>query len=557
MLVACFLWLDRYEPEPLQYLVFCFAWGAFVSTATALAVNEPSPALFDRTGAARRADRGAGRAVHRGVTKALGPILLLLASGAGSGPASPTASSTAGSPRSASPWWRTSSTSAATATRAGVEQYGPATGAQNVFAIFIVRILFFGFAHPLFTSMTGVGLGIAARYGRPAGPLARPDRRPAAGDDAARHVEPAALAGRPRTGAALIMLYGYLGVMVPIFFAMVGFAIVAARLGGAAHRADPAGLRPGRLVHPAGGGRPGQPRPTALGPQLGPAGRRGRRAARRCATSSSPRPGWRCCATACSADWTREARPTGERGGGEEQRLLDRDHRVPAGLHRPRPADPSASGTASTTTCAPGRQRAPGSARRRTGGPDPGAARSPGYAPPSYGPPTYGLPAAAGMPAYGAPGALTRPPAARLRPAGVRPAGAAGLRPARLRRSGVRPARVRPVRLRALRLCPVGVRPAGSWTARVRPVWSRSAWSRPAWSRSAGHGPAGFGPAGSGPAGQAMAGDGAGGQATERRCRARPGSPGRPGPAGALRSRESGRGAGGGHRGRGVSSSGR
>ena len=33
VLVACFLWLDRYEPEPLRYLIFCFAWGAFVSTA--------------------------------------------------------------------------------------------------------------------------------------------------------------------------------------------------------------------------------------------------------------------------------------------------------------------------------------------------------------------------------------------------------------------------------------------------------------------------------------------------------------------------------------------
>lgn len=27
VLVACFLWLDRYEPEPLKYLIFCFAWG--------------------------------------------------------------------------------------------------------------------------------------------------------------------------------------------------------------------------------------------------------------------------------------------------------------------------------------------------------------------------------------------------------------------------------------------------------------------------------------------------------------------------------------------------
>src|SRR5688500_16020865 len=37
-LVACFLWLDRYAPEPAKYLVFCFAWGAFPSTLAALGV---------------------------------------------------------------------------------------------------------------------------------------------------------------------------------------------------------------------------------------------------------------------------------------------------------------------------------------------------------------------------------------------------------------------------------------------------------------------------------------------------------------------------------------
>ena len=52
---------------------------------------------------------------------------------------------------------------------AGAEQYGPASGAQMLILTFIVRILLTGFAHPLFTSMTGIGLGIAARCGRPLG----------------------------------------------------------------------------------------------------------------------------------------------------------------------------------------------------------------------------------------------------------------------------------------------------------------------------------------------------------------------------------------------------
>src|SRR4030095_7757565 len=45
----------------------------------------------------------------------------------------------------------------------GAEQYGPASGAQAVIQLFIARIVLTGFAHPLFTSMTGIGLGVAAR----------------------------------------------------------------------------------------------------------------------------------------------------------------------------------------------------------------------------------------------------------------------------------------------------------------------------------------------------------------------------------------------------------
>ncbi|MGI8613545.1 MAG: PrsW family intramembrane metalloprotease [Nocardioidaceae bacterium] len=36
VVVGCFLWLDRYEPEPLRYLLAAFAWGAVVAVAIAL-----------------------------------------------------------------------------------------------------------------------------------------------------------------------------------------------------------------------------------------------------------------------------------------------------------------------------------------------------------------------------------------------------------------------------------------------------------------------------------------------------------------------------------------
>src|SRR5262245_48634440 len=47
-LVACFLWLDRYQPSPLWLIVACVLWGAGVATSVALLVNDTAATLFDR-----------------------------------------------------------------------------------------------------------------------------------------------------------------------------------------------------------------------------------------------------------------------------------------------------------------------------------------------------------------------------------------------------------------------------------------------------------------------------------------------------------------------------
>jgi RsiW-degrading membrane proteinase PrsW (M82 family) len=223
LLVSAFLWLDRYEPEPVRYLAFCFAWGAAVATSIALIVNTLSSSLFDKLGLPDALVAVLVAPFIEESMKAAGPILLF--------------------------WRRREEWSGITdgivyaglsalgfamvenvlylgghGYAAGAEQYGAATGLQNVFAIFIVRILFTGFAHPLFTSMTGIGLGISSRSG---------DRR-------VRWLAPIAglllammLHGTfnllPTLSVSLsqpfIMLYGYLGFMVPFFFVVVGFAI--------------------------------------------------------------------------------------------------------------------------------------------------------------------------------------------------------------------------------------------------------------------------------------------------------------------------------------------
>ncbi|SCL20677.1 Membrane proteinase PrsW, cleaves anti-sigma factor RsiW, M82 family [Micromonospora nigra] len=223
VLVACFLWLDRYEPEPLKYLVFCFAWGAFVSTAASLTVNETAAGFFEDQGLPVALTAVLVAPFIEELTKALGPILLLVFrrrefSGI----------------TDALVYCGLSAVGFAMVENilylggygyaSGAEQYGPATGAQQVIAIFIVRILLFGFAHPLFTSMTAVGLGIAARTA---------DRRVRVLAPVAGLLLAMMLHGTwnllptltQATGEALISVVGFVGVMAPIFFGMVGLAV--------------------------------------------------------------------------------------------------------------------------------------------------------------------------------------------------------------------------------------------------------------------------------------------------------------------------------------------
>jgi RsiW-degrading membrane proteinase PrsW (M82 family) len=45
--IASFLWLDRYEPEPPGLLLLAFGWGALVATAAALILQLADQALLD------------------------------------------------------------------------------------------------------------------------------------------------------------------------------------------------------------------------------------------------------------------------------------------------------------------------------------------------------------------------------------------------------------------------------------------------------------------------------------------------------------------------------
>jgi protease PrsW len=222
VLVGCFLWLDRYQPTPLRYLMLCFGWGACVATGGALLANNAGSALFDRLGLT---DTYVGVLVAPLVEetmKAAFPILLFvfrrrLFEGVLDGII----------------FCGLSATGFAMVENilylgglgfgAGVKATGSvAAGALAVEAIFIVRVLMSGFAHPLFTSMTGLGLGVASRS------RIRRVRVmvPIAGLLLAMMLHGSwNLMATIASTSPMTILYGYFAIFMPIFFGMVGIVL--------------------------------------------------------------------------------------------------------------------------------------------------------------------------------------------------------------------------------------------------------------------------------------------------------------------------------------------
>lgn len=250
VLLLAFLWLGRYEPEPVKYLVFCFTWGAFVAAGIALAVNTGAALLFELVGLPVELVAVVVAPVIEELGKAAAVLLLLL-------------------------WNRHAITGITKAIvycgvsaigfamvenilyiggqgyRAGLDEFGPATGLQLAIVIFIVRILMSAFAHPLFTAAAGIGIGAAVRS-RSAGV-----RWVAviAGIIAAMvlHATWNLMAVLTSwTGEPLVFLYGYVSLMVPLFLGAIGLAIwLRSREGGQmTQRMLPDYVRAGWLAPP-------------------------------------------------------------------------------------------------------------------------------------------------------------------------------------------------------------------------------------------------------------------------------------------------------------------
>src|SRR4051812_40758084 len=153
-LVACYLWLDRYEPEPRRLLAAGLLWGCFVATAAALVVQGVGGFVLSFTD---RESLQVVAPVTEEASKGLFLILLL--------------------------WWRrgeldgvldgivyagmvgvgfafTENILYLAAAYNGTDGAGPG-GTQALTSTFVVRCLFSPFAHPLFTTFTGIAVGLA------------------------------------------------------------------------------------------------------------------------------------------------------------------------------------------------------------------------------------------------------------------------------------------------------------------------------------------------------------------------------------------------------------
>jgi RsiW-degrading membrane proteinase PrsW (M82 family) len=160
-LVATYLWLDRYEPEPKRLLLLGLLWGAFVATVAALVVQGVGGFLVGWTD-------DVSLAVVAPLTEeaSKGFFLLLLL------------------------WWRraeldgvldglvyagmvgigfafTENILYLAASYDGTDGTAPG-GLAGVTTTFVLRCLVSPFAHPLFTAFTGIGIGLAVASRSPA-----------------------------------------------------------------------------------------------------------------------------------------------------------------------------------------------------------------------------------------------------------------------------------------------------------------------------------------------------------------------------------------------------
>jgi len=215
--IAAFLWLDRYEPEPLRLLGAAFGWGAVVATAAALVLQALDQFIL---GTPETWSAAIVAPITEEAAKGLFILLLL--------------------------WMRrheidgvldgivyagmvgvgfafTENILYLAAAYMGGDDVGPG-GLGSAVGVFVVRGIFSPFAHPLFTAFIGVGVGYAVVSRRGATRLVAP----LVGYVLAVTAH-AAWNGSAFFGGGRYFVLTYIVMMVPAFLLLAGFATWARR----------------------------------------------------------------------------------------------------------------------------------------------------------------------------------------------------------------------------------------------------------------------------------------------------------------------------------------
>ncbi len=155
IVIPTFLWLDRYESEPTRYLVVAFLWGALVATLVAAVFNTSAIVVLQSATDPDAALATTAVLVAPVVEEALKGVLILLV------------------------WWflrrefdgvtdgmvYAGICAAGFAFTENIQYLAQAYaegGGESLTATFVARCLLSPFAHPMFTVLTGVGIGVAA-----------------------------------------------------------------------------------------------------------------------------------------------------------------------------------------------------------------------------------------------------------------------------------------------------------------------------------------------------------------------------------------------------------
>ena len=210
--IAMSLWVDRFEREPRRLILFTFAWGATVAVFIAFVLNTVGELVVGLTlgrGAAAIYGGSISAPVVEETAKAAALLFVFLRRPAEfNGVVDGIVYATM--------------VGLGFATTENVLYYSQGAfeeGPPGAVATFALRGLLSPFAHPLFTAMTGIGLGLASRSRDPAVRVLAP----LAGLGAAMLLHSI---WNTSAGAGLA-LFTYVLLFVPIFAALIVLAIIA------------------------------------------------------------------------------------------------------------------------------------------------------------------------------------------------------------------------------------------------------------------------------------------------------------------------------------------